>query len=77
MQDALRQLRPAGSDAGGHAARNWRKMESRTCRYQESPAEQKVVPKLELWPRPIGFGAVVSLCSGVRRGDVQPQGSEG
>ena len=74
----MRQLRPADSDAGGLDVQNAvKKMETRTCIHQESPAENKVVPKLELWSHPIGLGAVVSLCSGARRGDTQPRGSEG
>lgn len=81
MQDALRRLRPFELDAGGLVVLNDRKqMETWTLPSQqteESLSKQTFVPELELWSRPIGFGAVVSLCSGARRGAGKPQGSEG
>ncbi len=81
MQDALRRLRPPELDGRGLGVRNAQKnMETGTLSSQqteESQAEQMVVPKLELWSHPIGFGAVVSLCSGARRAAAQPLGSEG
>ena len=82
LQDALRRLRPADFDEGLVAGNAQKKMESVNWRSRqnlndESPAEQKVIPKLDLWSHPTGFAAVVSLCSGARHGDAQHLGSEG
>ena len=79
LQDTLRRLRPSDSEEGLVAldARTNMEVTRGSQQTEGSPVEQKVVPNLELWSHHIGFGAVVSLCSGARRGNSQPLGSEG